>query len=391
MSRKATCFFALFATVALGVIVPEIGCVQRPVLKPGDPVIGLDVAQQEQFKRGRAVFVRSFTPETGLGPLFNANACGECHEDPGTGGRGDEVEIHAALVRPDQTCDPLTERGGPVIQQQVTPALKAALGIDSEPAPGSVPLAHRTTPDVFGFGLLDAVPEKEILARADPGDRDKDGISGRPNRTPDGRVGRFGRKAQVANLRQFNDDAFLIEVGITSPADPLESTIGGKPIPNGADPAADPEIDAGALADVDAFVRYLAPPQPLPFDRTCKHGRRMFGRIGCASCHVPVLETGDNPIAALEHKKVPAYTDLLLHDMGPDLADICLGLATPSEFRTEPLMGLHLMPKFLHDGRAGTIEEAIRLHAGEASRARDRFQALDDKDRAAILAFLKSL
>jgi CxxC motif-containing protein (DUF1111 family) len=88
---------------------------------------------------------------------------------------------------------------------------------------------------------------------------------------------------------------------------------------------------------------------------------------------------------------VVAYTDLLLHDMGPDLADICLGLATPAEFRTEPLMGLHLMPQFLHDGRARTIEEAVRLHAGEASRARDRFQALDDEDRAAILAFLRSL
>jgi CxxC motif-containing protein (DUF1111 family) len=391
MRRNEFLFLALFAMAGSGAIVFQAGCVRPPAPHLGDPVAGLDKAQQEQFDRGRALFARAFTPETGLGPLFNANACGECHEDPVTGGRGDEVEIHVALVRPDQTCDPLTDRGGPVIQQQVTPALKSALGIDSEPAPEGVPLAHRTTPDIFGFGLLDAVPEKEILAYADPDDRDHDGISGRPNRTADGRVGRFGRKAQVASLRRFNDDAFLIEVGITSPADPLESTIGGKPIPSGVDPAADPEIDAGVLADVDAFVRFLAPPQPLPLDWTGRRGRKVFGRIGCAGCHVPVLETGDSPTAALAHKEVAAYTDLLLHDMGPDLADICLGLATPSEFRTEPLMGLHLMPQFLHDGRARTIEEAVRLHAGEATRARDRFQALDERDRAAILAFLKSL
>lgn len=391
MRRKETFLFALIAIAGSGAIAPETGCVRPPAPHLGDPVAGLDKAQREQFDRGRAIFARAFTPETGLGPLFNANACGECHEEPVTGGRGDEVEVHVALVRPDQTCDPLAERGGPVIQQHVTPVLKSALGIDSEPVPQGVPMAHRTTPDIFGFGLLDAVPEKEILDRADPDDRDRDGISGRANRTADGRVGRFGRKAQVASLRQFNDDAFLIEVGITSPADPQESTIGGRPIPSGVDPAADPEVDAGALADMDAFVRFLAPPQPLPLERTGRRGRKVFGRIGCASCHVPILETGDSPIAALEHKEVAAYTDLLLHDMGPDLADICLGLATPSEFRTEPLMGLHLMPQFLHDGRANTIEEAVRLHAGEASRARDRFQALDDRDRAAILAFLKSL
>ena len=391
MRRRDTVLIALLAIAGSGVIVAETGCVHQPVVHPGDPVAGLDKAQREQFDRGRAIFARAFTPETGLGPLFNANACGECHEDPVSGGRGDEVEVHVALVRPDQTCDPLAESGGPVIQQHVTPALKTALGVDSEPVPEGVPVAHRTTPDIFGFGLLDAVPEKEILARADPDDRDKDGISGRPNRAPDGRVGRFGRKAQVPSLRQFNADAFLIEVGITSPADPQESTIGGKPIPSGVDPAADPEIDAAAIADLDAFVRFLAPPPPLPLDRTGRRGRKLFGRIGCADCHVPVLETGDSSIAALEHRQVAAYTDLLLHDMGPDLADICLGLATPSEFRTEPLMGLHLMPQFLHDGRARTVEEAIRLHAGEASRARDRFQGLDDTERAAILAFLKSL
>jgi CxxC motif-containing protein (DUF1111 family) len=389
MSRNRTPVAALFA-VAFWAVATTVGCARRTV-QPGDPLPGLDKVQRDQFTRGLAVFQREFTPETGLGPTFNAISCGECHEEPAPGGQGDEAEIHVARLRPDGVCDTLDDRGGPVIQHLVTPALKAALGIDAEPAPEGVTQGHRTTGDLFGFGLLDAVPDREILSHADPEDRDHDGISGRPNRTPDGRVGRFGRKAQVAHLMEFNPAAFLIEVGVTSPADPHEDTVGGQPVPDGADPAADPEIDAATLEDLDAFVRFLAPPQALPCDHDGRRGGRLFRRIGCAACHLPSLETGDSPVRALSHEKVAAYTDLLLHDMGPDLSDICLGQAGPSEFRTEPLMGLRLMTQFLHDGRAKSIDEAIRLHAGEAAHARDLYRSLDEGDRQALLAFLGSL
>ena len=104
-----------------------------------------------------------------------------------------------------------------------------------------------------------------------------------------------------------------------------------------------------------------------------------------------MLRTGNNPIRALSRKEVAAYTDLLLHDMGPDLADICFALATPSEFRTEPLMGLRLATQFLHDGRAKTPEQAIELHGGEGAKSRDLFLALPPADRAALVAFLKTL
>ena len=120
-------------------------------------------------------------------------------------------------------------------------------------------------------------------------------------------------------------------------------------------------------------------------------GQELFSRIGCAACHTPVLRTGGNRVKALSHKPVRAYTDLLLHDMGPELADICLGQATPAEFRTEPLMGLALSRRFLHDGRARTPEEAVRMHGGEAASSRDRFEALSREDRDALLAFLGSL
>ena len=366
---------------------------KRP--QPGDPVRGLSAAERARFDSGRAVFDSTFTPAVGLGPLFNASGCKECHEDPVSGGVGDEVERHAAVFHPERigaVCDQLAAQGGPVFQDSVTPALHAALGIDREPLPAGVTtVAARTTPEIFGFGFLDAIPNSVILSYADPDDRDHDGISGRPNRFVDGRLGRFGRKAFVPTLREFNDAAFQVEIGITNPSVPLEGTVTGQPLPPGTDPAPDPELNAHGLELTDAFVRLLAPPAPLKQSREARHGRDVFTQVKCAGCHIPALRTGDSPIEALRYKDVAAFTDLLLHDMGPDLADICFGLATPSEFRTEPLMGLRLRSHFLHDGRAKTPEQAIDLHGGEATRSRELFRALPAADRAALLAFLKTL
>jgi CxxC motif-containing protein (DUF1111 family) len=381
---------ALAALCVLG------GCARRT--RPGDPLPGLTRAERDRFERGRQVFEREFTPETGLGPLFNSTSCRECHEDPATGGSGDEIEIHATAFRPaggasqGDVCDQLTAEGGPVVQQHVTPALHDALEIDAEPVPvHATATGRRTTPSILGFGLLDAVPDETILARADPEDRDHDGISGRPNRFTDGRIGRFGRKAFVPTLREFNPGAFLIEQGITSPAQPAEETIGGRPIPPGVDPTPEPELSQADLDLATDFVRFLAPPARGASGLEVRRGGRLFTAAGCADCHVPVLKTGKSDVRALRHREVAAYTDLLLHDMGKDLADVCLGLAAPSEFRTEPLMGLRLRTRFLHDGRADSIETAIRLHGGEATTARDRFGALSAEERRVLLTFLGSL
>ncbi len=363
-----------------------------PPARLGDPLSGLTPAELERFEKGREVFERTFTPETGLGPLFNADACGECHEDPLAGGTGDEVEVHVTALRPDGSCDPLVAQGGPVIQQAATPALKAALGIESEPVPAEATArAARSTPDLFGFGLLDAVPERAILALADPDDRNGDGISGRANRFVDGRLGRFGRKAFVPTLAEFNQGAFVIEQGITNPAIPSEETIAGKPIPEGVDPVPEPELSEQDMSLTQDFVRFLAPPAPLPLEKEGELGRIIFGTIGCAGCHVPRLRTGAHPVRALSYRMVHAHTDLLLHDMGPARADICLGDALPSEFRTEPLMGLRFMKTFLHDGKAKSVEEAIQLHGGGAEASRRRFDKLSPERRAAVLRFLGSL
>jgi CxxC motif-containing protein (DUF1111 family) len=367
-----------------------IAACQKPLV-PGDPVRGLTKDQRASFDRGQVVFDSTFTPATGLGPLFNSDGCGECHEDPVQGGVGDEVELHASAFHA-PVCDPLAAEGGFVFQLKVTPALKAALGIDSEPVtPNATARALRTTPVLFGRGLLDLVPDSVILSYADPDDRNGDGISGRPNHFVDGRLGRFGRKAFVPRLDEFNDGAFSAEMSVTSPAVLTEETVGGKPIPAGVDPVPEPEIDQAVLDRTNDFVRLLGAPTPLKASTDAKRGRKIFVDIGCAGCHIPTLRTGDSPIAALSHKKVAAYTDLLLHDMGPALADICLGEATPAEFRTEPLIGLRLKPNFLHDGRDTTPEQAIQAHGGEGARARDRFIGLSASERVALIAFLKTL
>jgi CxxC motif-containing protein (DUF1111 family) len=385
------------AAVALAIVGALVGAACRRPAEPGEPLPGLTAAQRAQFDSGRAVFDSVFSPDQGLGPLFNAEACGECHEDPAPGGTGDEVERHAAVftanVPPtERSCNELVDQGGPVFQQRVTALLRAAIGIDSEPIPpAATVIAARTSPDVLGFGLLDAVSDSTILSYADPDDENQDGISGRPNRFFDGRLGRFGRKALVPTLREFNAGAFVIEQGVTNPAAIDENSLGGQPLPTGTDPAPEPELSAAAVDLADAFVRLLAPPAPQKLSREGQRGREVFNETGCAGCHLPVLRTGEHPIAALSRREVAAYTDLLLHDMGAELADICFGNATPSEFRTEPLMGVRLVTRLLHDGRARTLEEAIEAHGGEAAASRDKVRALSDADRAALVAFLKSL
>jgi len=367
----------------------------------GGPLAGLTADQLALFTRGSGEFQRVFTPETGLGPLFNAVGCAACHEEPLPGGggandpaqEGEDIEVHATAFHPGAKCDNLEAVGGQVIQKQVTPGL-AARGIGPEPVPpeATLPTALRTTPDLFGFGLLDAVPDQEILALADPSDRNGDGISGRVHRLPDGRIGRFGRKAQEATLTEFNTGAFVMEMGITNPGLLIEQTLHGTPLPDGVDlVGAEPELTQGEFDAADGFVHFLAPPPRLPLDLAGRTGAVIFVGIGCAACHVPALVTGPSPVRALSLKIFLPYTDLLLHDMGPALADICLGDALPSEFRTEPLMGLRFATTFLHDGRAATIAEAIRLHGGEASRTRDRFLRLSTGERFALLRFLRSL
>lgn len=362
----------------------------------GRPLSFLTRDDRRAFERGKALFSVVFTPETGLGPLFNDRGCAVCHAAPAVGGVGAQIETHATAFVGGQ-CDGFDEiNGGSVVQDSSTPLLLAA-GIDGEPVlPQTTGTGRRTTPDLFGFGLLEAVADEEILRRADPNDLNHDGISGRATIVQDDEgethVGRFGKKGQVPDLLDFITDAFIYEQGITSEDEPAEQLVAGNPLPDGVDPTTELEINEEDLHDVVRFVQLLAPPQSLRLNRAGELGRDLFRDIGCAACHTPALRTGDDhEIRALRSRLVFAYSDLLLHDLGPANADICGGNALPSEFRTEPLMGLRFSSTFMHDGRATSIADAIRLHGGEGSRARDKFNRLSSRQRDALLRFLSSI
>jgi len=372
------------------------GCMTAKQPELGEPLAGLTREQRAQFQEGKKIFQRVFEPKDGLGPLFNGNSCAECHEDPVVGGVGDEVEVHATRSVGPYSCDSLFQEGGPVIQQQATPLLKAK-GVEKEQIPPSATgQGHRSSPPLFDFGLVDGIPESTILSHEGYPDGRGETIAGRANRTIDGRVGRFGRKAAVAALMDFNAGAFPQEMGVTTPQSPVEETINGTPVPPDTDPAPDPEIQEEDVEMVTTFVRFLAPP-PRPVltqsrDRyLASRGRALFAHLKCSLCHIPKMETGPSTVKALHRQTVWLYSDLLLHDMGAELADICLEQAHPSEFRTELLMGLRFRAKFLHDGSAKTVPEAIERHSGEARHSRDKYKALSDADKAALLKFLQTI
>jgi CxxC motif-containing protein (DUF1111 family) len=376
-----------FVTLSAAALMVPFGCGSDTTAPPppigeviGDPIPELTAAERAAARRGRPLFDAVFAAKDGLGPLFNGSSCATCHIQPVSGGSSDRTIRMATRVLPDGSCDDLGALGGPVYQNLRTLPLQQAIGPGKEQIPPeATERTERVAPDLFGFGLLDAIPESTILALADPTDSDGDGISGRPNRAPDGRLGRFGRKAIVPTLAEFNGAAFFIEIGVTSPAHP------------GTDPAPDTELTVLQVARVDTFIRFLSPPFRAPGGAAAARGEQLFSDIGCDGCHVPTLRTGSHPIAAMANRDVAAYTDLLLHDMGPGLRDVCQGLASPTEFRTEPLMGLRLNQLFLHDGRAVTIAQAVDLHGGEATASRVAYRGLSEADRNALLEFLGTL
>lgn len=365
-------------------------------IRLGDPLPGLGGEALDRFYSGKALFNRVFTEEDGLGPLFNENQCSACHTTPATGGTGEQFVVRASRFTLQDGCDTLAEVGGENVRVRATPAL-IAHGIDRQPFPADATERTRfNVPFIFGLGLVEAIPEDQILAHADPDDLDGDGVSGRPGRTVDGRFARFGRKADQATLHEFVELAAHLEMGLTSPGRPDEGTIAGAPFPPGTDPAPDPELTEVEVALLTDFIRYLAPParrmgESVRDRRMIERGEELFGTIGCAACHTPYFTTGPSAVPALDRKRVGLYSDLLLHEMGPDLASVCGPGATPTEHRTEPLMGLGHRRSYLHDGRTNDLSEAILLHGGEAAPARERFQGLDELERHALIRFLQSL
>jgi len=351
--------------------------------------------QRAAFERGFALMLHRFTPAEGLGPTINVTFCAACHEGPVIGGgapRYRDFYLHG--VRQDDGSFELAPNGGVVRSYDV---------VSSGPRPGLVAGANvqtkRSGMPMFGSGAIAEIYEDSILANADPNDADGDGISGRPNYIK-GYLGRFGRKSQKVTVEGFVRDPINNHAGMTSnPLTPeqnarlpidhsqdvpwLNAVV--EPPQTDDDDVPDPELAPEDVFDLVVFSMLLAPPAPdaSPSDAALR-GAVSFTEFGCDSCHVRSL-LGPRGL-------VPLYSDLLLHDMGPALADgIVMGESTPSEFRTQPLWGVIVSRPYLHDGRADTIEDAIMWHGGEADRAREAYETAPASARADLIAFLESL
>ncbi|MEQ9569254.1 MAG: di-heme oxidoredictase family protein [Longimicrobiales bacterium] len=361
----------------------------------GDPVPGLSDAERGRFLLGRALFERLATPEEGLGPLYNAQRCSDCHDAPAVGGGGDRVPVRKVSRFADGRCSLLRDRGGDNLQQRVSPALAArGFGAETDPAEATGG-AWVIAPPLFGPGLLAAVSAADLEAAADPDDRDGDGIRGRLARLDDGSPAPFGRKGDAVSVRDFVEQALLFELGFTSPRFPDEEAHNGVPLPADVDPMPDPEMTERAVTLLTDYVRYLAPPAPAvvtgPAADTVARGEAVFTSVGCVGCHTPTLRTGSAPEAVLADVEIHPWSDLLLHDLGYGDGDLCTPRARPGEYRTAPLWGLRHRSRYLHDGSATTVGDAVRRHGGEAAAAVGAFQALSEADRRALVRFLMSL
>ena len=364
--------------------------------EPGAPLPGLSPSDSGRFFAGRTLFNKVFTPDEGLGPAFNENQCSACHTVPAVGGTtGFERITKVSRFGGPGACDLLSHAGGENIRTNATPRLRAS-GVMAESIPaGATDTGRFLPPFLYGLGLIESIPEHTILDRADPGDEDGDGISGRAARAADGRLTRFGRKADIATIEEFTRSALHFEMGLTHRREDRDR-VNGVVASGDIDPVPEPEVDAATVSLLTDFVRFLVPPEAAA-PRSAAHadtlarGRELFARAGCASCHTPAMRTGRGPIAALSHKTVNLYSDLLLHDMGPRLANVCGPDASPTELRTTPLMGLQHRQFLLHDGRVMDLREAILAHGGEAQAARDAFARLGWLRQEYLVMFLKSL
>ena len=383
-----------FATGGLrvGLLLALSGCasIEAPLIdgEPGTPLPGLTDDQLLRFREGRALFGRAFTPEEGLGPIFNQARCVSCHDLPESGGHGAEPVTKISHYDPDTGCDPLTRLGGSLLQSVIVPAMREA-GLQPERTPREATgVTMMIPPSLFGLGLVEALSEETILSRSDPEDVDGDGISGRPGLDPDGRLARFGLRATHATLDSFIEEAIRVEMGLTTPDRPDEMLPNGEPLPPGMDPAPDPEVGDTEIGLLSDYVRFLAPTEPATPDPV---GEEIFRDLGCAECHTPTMITASNDNPALDRRRFRIYSDLLLHDMGRQLADICTPGSVPGEWRTTPLASLRFRDAFLHHGLALDFTMVIEMHGGEASAARSAFNRLSPARKARLAAFLKSL
>jgi CxxC motif-containing protein (DUF1111 family) len=413
------------------------------------PAANLEVEQRGEFFIGNAFFnspwvvaPASAGARDGLGPLFNARSCDACHNNDGRGRPPEKPDerpvslvIQFATPTPGDNNEPgadprygvnfnpfaiggIKAEGNVVIEHREITGTFADGSTYSLMAPeyrfieleyGE--LAHdtsfspRVAPSVIGSGLLEAISEAQLLEGADPEDRDGDGISGRPNHVWDhllkrAVIGRFGWKSNQPDIAHQTAAAFSAEIGMSTSLRPDQNCTSVQTDCAAAPTGGAPEISDTIFQHIVNYQRMLGVPIRRHLDdKETQRGARLFVTAQCAACHRPTFVTGDIKDAPwLSQQKIHPFTDLLLHDMGEQLADGRADFeASASEWRTPPLWGLGLQKtvndhtRLLHDGRARDINEAILWHGGEAQRAQEAYRNMSQADRTALLKFLESL
>ena len=413
---------------------------------------GLSPADRMQATLGEALFQKLWVAapsatraSDGLGPVFNARACAGCHPSGGRGGiagagqfgfvvklsrPADPNEIEAGLAAI-AGWHPTT--GDPALGRQLND--RAVPGIASEGEvellwrETGVPLAReavrlrrpvlrligarlaedvipdlRVAPHMTGLGLLEAIPAEDILSGADPDDSDGDGVSGRASVAwsrlrAQPMLGRFGHKAGAATLEDMTASALFHDLGLSSPSYPAPegdcTRAACARLPHGEDAGLrdEREVSSEAVRALAAYAGALAGPLRRDFGAPeVLRGKAAFAEAGCTACHRPKFVTArlpDRPDRSFQ--LIWPYSDLLLHDMGPELASAPEGVAEAAEWRTAPLWGIGGQSSFLHDGRARSLHEAILWHGGETAPSRDRFVEMPPETRANLIRFLESL
>jgi CxxC motif-containing protein (DUF1111 family) len=401
-----------------------------------------------QFMFGQRQFTTEWDPAPGqvpdtdgLGPTFNAVACASCHINNGRGRPPESGEaFESILVR--LSVPGSDEHGGPVALAAYGKQLqhRAVAGADPEgtaiiewktvtgafadgtsyqlrkPIVSFTDLAYGEMPKdlqyslrvanpVFGLGLLESVPDSTLLAIADPPDADGNNVSGRVNMVwdPESKTrvpGRFGWKANVATIKLQTAGAALGDMGITTPLNPTDNcpAVQDSCLQISGRHSEEPEFRPEFFDQLVRYLQLLAVPAQRDAENV-REGQALFFRSGCVNCHLPTLVTGPNEdFPELAEQTFHPYSDLLLHDMGPGLADNRSDhVANGREWRTPPLWGIGLSATvtghstYLHDGRARSLREAIIWHGGEAAAAREAFLKMSRADRESLLAFLASL
>lgn len=409
------------------------------------PAPNLSAAALEKHLEGDVEFEAIFVTapavvNPGLGPIYNNVSCINCHARDGRGrppgidekfvsmlfrmslpnaenegdgkspiavpGYGTQLNNRAiygtpaeGTVKIEYSEQPLTTEDGTRVHLRYP---NYTITDTYRPLPEAVEISPRVAPVVFGLGLLEAIPEKTILTYADEADVNKDGISGKPNYVWDVvqkryALGRFGWKANQPTLLQQVASAYHDDMGVTTSLFPFENSTGQSQLKENRTA---PEVSDEILDVVTFYVQTLSVPARRNVDDPqVKHGEQLFAQAQCASCHIPTLRTGVLPgVPSVSNQTIHPYTDLLLHDMGPGLADNRPDFrASGSEWRTPPLWGIGLVrtvnghTNFLHDGRARNLMEAILWHGGEAEKSREVTLQMSETERDALIAFLESL